>query len=265
MVASKDIDKKINKSTDDRVEFRVARDGSRQTKKALDPEPEPDLSELKVSPRYTVDKEKLFSKLAPKSKEEQKLSNIEFTPKQIEHSDTVELDEQEGQEEESEPDETIEPVEPEEKVQKPQTRNKEIVVQRFDKAFMVSVGLLALLSLLFFIPLLGPLMGLSLAPYFACNRGCRHVNSKNGLQLGFMMGVLWSVIELFLLFQILNFVKIAVTEPGVHTIVDIAIIVFVFMANIIFCTIGGYTGGGKFEEANVTKRKTGRKTKRLPV
>jgi hypothetical protein len=120
--------------------------------------------------------------------------------------------------------------------------------ERFDKAFAISLGLIALFSLLLLIPFIGPVMGLTLGPYLACNRGCRHVNKINGLQVGLLVGAIWSIIELYLMFQILNYVKISVSTPGIKSGIDLTIIILLFSANLIFCMLGGYTGGSKFEK-----------------
>lgn len=127
--------------------------------------------------------------------------------------------------------------------------------ERFDKAFGLSLGLIAIMSLLFFIPIIGPFIGISFVPYLACNLGCRHVQRNNGLQVGFLVGLLWSIIEIYLLFQILNIVRISVTDPGIYTNLDLAIIIIVFIANIFFCMIGGYSGGRKFIRTKMRKRK----------
>jgi hypothetical protein len=120
--------------------------------------------------------------------------------------------------------------------------------ERFDKAFAISLGLIALLSLLFFIPLIGPIMGLTLVPYLACNRGCRYVTKANGLQVGILVGAIWSIIEVYLMFQILDYVSISVSPPGIITGLDITVIILLFTANLIFCMLGGITGGSKFEK-----------------
>lgn len=129
------------------------------------------------------------------------------------------------------------------------------IVERFDKAFIISLGLIALLSLLIFIPFLGPVMLLSVIPYMSCNIGCRYVSKRNGIQVGILLGIIWSIVECYLLFQFLKEVMISVSEPAIRTNVDVFIIVLIFTANLIFCIIGGYTGGAKFEEANKDKFK----------
>jgi hypothetical protein len=128
----------------------------------------------------------------------------------------------------------------------PPTR-KSICEERFDKAFLISLVLIAILSLLVFIPFIGPLMVLTLVPYIACNIGCRYVSKRNGIQVGILIGIIWSIIQFYLLFQILNLIKISVTDPAIRTTLDLFIIILIFMATIIFCIIGGYTGGAKFE------------------
>jgi hypothetical protein len=129
------------------------------------------------------------------------------------------------------------------------------LVERFDKAFLISLGLIALFSLLIFIPFLGPVMLLSVIPYISCNIGCRYVSKRNGIQVGILLGIIWSIVEFYLLFQFLREVMISVSEPAIKTTVDVIIIVLIFTANLIFCIIGGYTGGAKFEEANKDKFK----------
>lgn len=120
-------------------------------------------------------------------------------------------------------------------------------IERFDKAFLISLGLIALLSLLVFIPILGPLLLLTLVPYLSCNIGCKYVGRRNGVQVGLLVGILWSIIEFNLIVQFLNQIKIAVGEAAIKTNLDLFLIVLIFVANIVLCMIGGYTGGAKFE------------------
>ena len=96
-------------------------------------------------------------------------------------------------------------------------------------------------------------MGITIIPYIACNLGCRYVNKRNGIQVGILVGIIWAIVEFYLLFQILNFVKISVTNPAIRTNLDIFIVILIFFANILFCMIGGYTGGAKFERKNNRK------------
>lgn len=123
----------------------------------------------------------------------------------------------------------------------------EVPEERFDKAFGLSLGLIALLSLLVFIPVLGWLLCLTLVPYLACNLGCRYVSKRNGIQVGILIGIVWSIIELYILFQILTIIKISLANPGIYSGLDMAIIILIFIANILFCMFGGYTGGAKSE------------------
>jgi hypothetical protein len=124
-----------------------------------------------------------------------------------------------------------------------------IRIERFDKAFVISLGIYALLSLLIFIPVIGPLMVATLVPYIACNRGCRYVSKLNGIQIGLLIGIIWSIIEVYLLFQFLTLIKISVADPGIYTGLDTWIIFLLAITNIIFSIIGGYTGGAKFESS----------------
>jgi hypothetical protein len=138
---------------------------------------------------------------------------------------------------------------PEKEVEEPES----LRVERFDKAFIISLALIALLTLLIFIPLIGPLMVLTLVPYIACNRGCRYVSRRNGVQVGILIGAIWSIIEIYILFNILAMVSISVTEPAIKTSLDVLILVLIFCANLIFCMVGGYTGGAKFELGETKK------------
>jgi hypothetical protein len=126
--------------------------------------------------------------------------------------------------------------------------DKQPIEQRFDKAFIISLGIIAILSLLAFIPILGPLLALTLVPYLACNLGCKYVNKMNGAQVGIIVGILWSIVEINLLLQILSFVTISVGKPVIKESIDYLIIFTIFILNIIFCMIGGYTGGAKYEK-----------------
>ncbi len=137
---------------------------------------------------------------------------------------------------------------------------KHPIEQRFDKAFVISLVIIAILSLLAFIPILGPLLALTLVPYLACNVGCKYVNKMNGAQVGILVGILWSIIEINVLLQILSYVTISVSEPVIKQSIDYLIISIIFILNIIFCTIGGYTGGAKYEKQLET-RSTPIKTK----
>ena len=128
-----------------------------------------------------------------------------------------------------------------------EVEDKKVRIERFDKAFIISLALIALLTLLVIIPYLGPLMVLTLVPYLACNRGCRYVSRRNGVQVGFLIGGIWSVVEIYLLFNILTMVKMSLADPAIETGLDVLILLLIFCANIIFCMIGGYTGGAKFE------------------
>ena len=128
----------------------------------------------------------------------------------------------------------------------PERRQKEIE-ERFDIAFVASLALIALFSLFTFIPIIGPVLALTLVPYLACYRGCRYVNSRNGVQVGLLVGVVWSIVEFYLLFQILNFVKISVAEPGIYTNIDMLLVVLICLGTISFSMFGGYMGGKKFQ------------------
>jgi hypothetical protein len=129
------------------------------------------------------------------------------------------------------------------------------IEERFDKAFLASLGIFALFSLIIFIPLIGPLMVVTLIPYFACSRGCKFVTKRNGIQVGILVGMIWSLIEIYLLFRFLTLIKISVAEPAIITNLDIFIIFILILSNLIFCVIGGYVGGAEFEKKLKTEPK----------
>jgi hypothetical protein len=121
-------------------------------------------------------------------------------------------------------------------------------VERFDKAFFMSLLLIAALSFLIFIPIIGPYLALTFVPYFACSRGCRYVSKRNGIQVGLLVAILWSIIEVLILFQFLSYVGLSLAEPGIHTSIDVAILIAIFTSNMLFCAIGGFSGGTLYEK-----------------
>jgi hypothetical protein len=128
-------------------------------------------------------------------------------------------------------------------------KEKTLIEQRFDKAFLLSLGVIALLTLTIFIPVFGPLMVATLVPYLACSIGCRYVDKHNGIQVGILIGILWSIVELYLIFQILSQIPISLNDPVIKERADYFVISMLFASNILFSAIGGYSGGSKFEKA----------------
>ena len=128
-------------------------------------------------------------------------------------------------------------------------KKPEFVEERFDKAFFVALILIAVLFLLIFIPLIGFILVLTITPYYAGYRGGRFVSKKNGLQVGILVGLIWSIIVTYLLFQILNMLQnVSEVSPGIYTSLDFLIVATIFIFNIAFCGLGGYTGGRKLAD-----------------
>jgi hypothetical protein len=133
---------------------------------------------------------------------------------------------------------------PEKESKKKDTKFKE---ERFDKAFFVALILIAILFVLIFIPLVGFILVLTLTPYIAGYKGGRYVSKKNGLQMGILVGLIWAVIVTFIMFETLKLVQnVSEVPPGIYTALDFFIVILIFIFNIFFCALGGYTGGRKF-------------------
>lgn len=121
--------------------------------------------------------------------------------------------------------------------------------ERFDKAFFVALVLIAVLFLLIFVPLVGFILVLTITPYYAGYKGGRYVGKKNGLQVGILVGLIWSIIVTYLLFETLNMLQnVSEVSPGIYTTLDLLIVALIFIFNIFFCALGGYTGGRKLAD-----------------
>lgn len=120
--------------------------------------------------------------------------------------------------------------------------------ERYDKAFFVTLGLIALLSLLIFIPGIGFILVLTLAPFIAGYFGSKYVTKKDGIQIGVIIGIIWTAIELFIIFQIAKSMNMSLIEPGIYSAFDAFIIFLVFCLTAIFCGIGGWVGGREVSE-----------------
>jgi hypothetical protein len=118
------------------------------------------------------------------------------------------------------------------------------VEERFDKAFFLTLFLIAILFLLIFIPLIGFVLVLTITPYYAGYKGGRYVSKRNGLQVGVLVGFIWSIILTYILFETLKMVQnVSEVSPGIYSSLDFFIVSLIFIFNILFCGLGGYTGG----------------------
>jgi ascorbate-specific PTS system EIIC-type component UlaA len=110
--------------------------------------------------------------------------------------------------------------------------------ERFDYAFLISLGIFAALFLIIFIPALGPLLVFILVPYLAGYQSGKFVNKSDGMRIALITGFIWSVIEVYIILSLLSSLQLAVAEPGLHTFTDWLLIVIIFILNISFCMLG---------------------------
>ncbi|MEE9150295.1 MAG: hypothetical protein V3U20_00485 [Thermoplasmata archaeon] len=119
------------------------------------------------------------------------------------------------------------------------------IEENFIKALLVTIGYLALFSLLIFIPPIGFLMAFTIGAYVAGYRGGRH--SVDWRKVGLLAAVIWSTILAILLVLVMvsalpfNYdIKIGGWE--------IVIISIPYALNIIFCVLGAKA---RFEKRTV--------------
>ncbi|UCG69415.1 MAG: hypothetical protein JSV09_16875 [Thermoplasmata archaeon] len=109
------------------------------------------------------------------------------------------------------------------------------IEEDFLKALLITVGYMALFSLLIFIPLIGFIMAFTIGAYVAGYRGGRY--SVDWRKVGLLAAIIWSTILVILL--ILAMVSMV---PFNYDIKiggwEIAIICIPYILNIIFCVLG---------------------------
>jgi hypothetical protein len=108
---------------------------------------------------------------------------------------------------------------------------------RFLKGLVLAVGILALSCLLLFLPIVGPLLLITVAPFAACYYAVRlsGINTQSGrLWLGLSAGAIFSAVESSVLLSIVGlFGAVDPFEP-----VGLALIGALFLANLAFGALG---------------------------
>jgi len=112
--------------------------------------------------------------------------------------------------------------------------------QRFDKALATTVLLWLPLILLIFIPYgVGPMLVFTFVPYFVGTKGGRYVSGRYAIEVGIIAAVICSIIELYIIFSLLSTFEMP-GEAGIHTRLDLFIVVSIFLLNIVFCVLGTF-------------------------
>jgi hypothetical protein len=112
--------------------------------------------------------------------------------------------------------------------------------ERFDKAFFIAIGIFAVFFPVIFVPVMGLIIVLTLAPYLAGYLSGKYINKKDGILIAIITGIIWSLVEIWILFSLLSSLELAVGRPGIHTSLDWLIVFIVIIMNIAFCTFGSY-------------------------
>ena len=112
---------------------------------------------------------------------------------------------------------------------------------RFLKALVLSVGALALCTLLVFLPIAGPLLLVTVAPFAACYFGARKagLDSRRGwLWLGISAGAIISAAQAAVVVQLMSlFGPVNILEP-----VGLSLVAALFCSNVAFGALGGRSG-----------------------
>jgi len=109
---------------------------------------------------------------------------------------------------------------------------------RFLKGLVLSFGILALSCLLLFLPVVGPLLLITVAPFTACFYGVKlsGLETPRGwLWLGLCAGALISVVESSVLLSVVSmFGAVDLFEPA-----GLGLLSALFLANMLFGALGG--------------------------
>ena len=108
---------------------------------------------------------------------------------------------------------------------------------RFFKGLILAIGILALSCLLLFLPAVGPLLLITVAPYAACYFGVRSsgLDTPRGwLWLGLSAGALISIVESMVLLSVIGlFGAVEAFEPR-----GLALLGALFLSNMLFGALG---------------------------
>lgn len=117
---------------------------------------------------------------------------------------------------------------------------KEGIVERFDKAFLIAMAIFAVLFVIVFIPILGPILALTIVPYLAGYQSGKYINRKDGLLIAIIVAVIWTIIEVLILFILLSSLNLGIKSPGLYTSRDWILLFLIFFMNILFCSLGSW-------------------------
>ena len=106
--------------------------------------------------------------------------------------------------------------------------------------FIVTLGLLALLSFLFFIPLLGLLFLFVLSPYMAGFAGAKYVSGRNGVWVAGSAAFFWSLSLAFVLPPVFTMPMNMDVSWGM---LEIFVISLLLASNVFFCILGARARG----------------------
>jgi hypothetical protein len=109
------------------------------------------------------------------------------------------------------------------------------IEEDFLKALLITIGYMALFSLLIFIPLIGFIMAFTIGAYVAGYRGGRY--SVDWRKVGLLAAVIWSTI-LVLVLILATISLLPFNFPFRIGAWEIAIICIPYALNIIFCVLG---------------------------
>ncbi len=122
-------------------------------------------------------------------------------------------------------------------------KDGDVVVYRFDKGFFKALLLMALLTFVLFIPVMGPFLLFSVVPYTAGYYGGRHVLKKDGLLIGVLVGFIWSLAQFYIIFFVVLRQFGLIGQVDFSGTYEMLLIFAAFFANTFFCGLGGWRGG----------------------
>ena len=113
---------------------------------------------------------------------------------------------------------------------------------QFARGMISVLAHLLALSWVVVIPLIGPILATIVVPFFAGYRGGRLVDRYNGLLLGFLGGLFWSVGSSVILLTLLSLLPLSGTVFHMDSLGWTVVLLYV-AAVVLFASFGGYTGG----------------------
>ncbi len=116
-------------------------------------------------------------------------------------------------------------------------------VENFLRAFATTLLILTLFSLLLFVTpfFIGPVFAFFIGPYVAGYKGGKR--TEQGALMGLISGMIWASGEVILIVSIAS----SISPVGMLVIdnLEIMVIIFIYISNLFFCTLGGLIGSRK--------------------